>query len=261
MTARSWRNWVSVLAVMSIAPLVLVAAGTPAEATASGPPTTVTAPASLFTTADTVAVAWSAKPYNDNPIASYDVRARWAAYDSGLLTTWTQPAAWQSTTETSASVPIDPGSEMCLEVRATDTAGDVGAWSKQRCVARFLDDRVLSDSPNWHLASDDADYDGTITATIVHGSVLTLDDGQGMQSAQINRVGLLVTACYQCGTVTVRVGGKKVAVRTLYAGSSRHQYVEVLPRVVVPSGPVTVTVKSRNKPVLIDGIAVRHSAA
>jgi hypothetical protein len=216
-------------------------------------PTTVIAPTPALTTEHVVTLHWSAHGLHGATATSYDVRRFFAVYEPASAG-WTYRSDGVVGGDDSAALKLGQGGEECVEVQTTDSSGDTGPWSAPTCVTRFLDDVTLHASGDWHRAKDPDDYRGTITATQTQSAVLTFDtDVTGATS-----IAVLASTCYDCGAVRVAVGGRSIGAVDLHSGGPQSQVVE--PLTVPPgfSGPVTMTVRSTNRPVLIDGIAVTH---
>lgn len=218
------------------------------------PVTTVTAPSSPYTTKAALTAQWTAKPHTGRTVTSYAVRTQTATW-SPASGTWSYGSTSDDTTQPSLSLTLAFGEEACVEVQATDSAGHTGPWTAPRCTTRFFDDRSLTAGARWHRATDRADYQKTITATTVHGASVAL----GLAATtDVQRVALLVTTCYDCGKVVVRSGSTVLGRVDLHSGTTAAQVVEVVTTPAPTQARVRVSVKSSNRPVLIDGIALTH---
>lgn len=91
--------------------------------------TTKSAPS---TVAKSWRLRWSATDRGGAGIASYDVRVRQRTSKS--YTKWKSPTGWLKITVTSVHPPLKAGGRYCFEVRARDSVGNKGEWSKSRCV-------------------------------------------------------------------------------------------------------------------------------
>jgi hypothetical protein len=78
---------------------------------------------------------WAAS--DDHSVASYDVQYR-KAPANGPLGAWTWALWGQGTTRTSLAekMLLEAGQQACFRVRARDKAGNVSAWSTERCAYR-----------------------------------------------------------------------------------------------------------------------------
>jgi subtilisin family serine protease len=123
---------------------------------------TVSEPVTPVDGRGTVEYAWrfTEHPLADpSGIASYDVRQRLGDGD------WEEPAVWQGITETSLSAEFPAGTEVCLQVRARDHAGNTSAWEGERCTSVAPDDGGVDTTPP------------VITDTSVPGPVLPAPKG------------------------------------------------------------------------------------
>jgi len=217
------------------------------------PPTvTLTAPTVTAQTNGQVVVRWSGSDGYGSGIARYELRYRVAAAN-GPFGAWAEPSVWSNlhTTILTANTPLQ-GREYCYSVRATDRAGNQSAWSPARCVARTVDDRNLRPlGAAWSRQLRSYDWLGTDTRTTVIGARLTTT-----LPIIMDRVGLVATVCPTCGQVAVLIGSRRIGTINLYARTTRYQQLIMLPATSTLSGVVTVTVLSRGKLVLIDGLAI-----
>lgn len=95
----------------------------------AGPTARITKPKAALQQSRSFPVAWSAHDVWSK-VANKDVRYR-AKPHSGTFGAWVN---WKTdTTASSATFTGKRGSSYCFEVRATDTVGNVGAWSAKRC--------------------------------------------------------------------------------------------------------------------------------
>jgi hypothetical protein len=198
-----------------------------------------------------ITVRWSGTD-GGSGVSSYDVRMRRASPDSGFGK-WTSPAAWQQRTSTSLIRAESGGYTDCFAVRARDLAGNVSAWSAQRCTAVAMDDRALSASTGWSRGTGSAFFRQTVTAARATGATLTL---RGLAA---DRLALVVTRCATCGTVRVSFRGQLVATVRLYAAHLTRRALVVLPRFALGSGAVSIQIVSSARPVQIDGLGVTRA--
>ena len=165
----------------------------------------------------------------DSGLAGYEVRSRRAAAGRApgrwSLTSLIEPAATGRT-----SVPVRPGEQVCVEVRAVDRAGNRSAWTQPSCSTRLRDDRAAKTSGGWQRTRQPHPYGHTLTSTSRKGAVLTLGKATAGSQLGVVRTGR--------GPLTVAVGGHRVA--TLTGQGLR---ALVLPR----SGTVTLTSASGKK--------------
>ena len=185
-------------------------------------------------------------------VKSYDVRYRRAPYNGGFGA-WVAPTRWQATAATSKWLPMTPGYDYCVEVRARDNAGNLGGWSGPRCQAKALDDRALSVSGGWARRTGQGFYQRTYTATTANGRTLS------RSGARLARVGVVATTCAKCGTVGVYVGGRWMGRLSLYSPAAHRQVILLLPRFSYRTGTVTLKTVSTGKTVQIDGLVISRT--
>jgi hypothetical protein len=196
------------------------------------------------------AVAWSGTD-DSSGVASYDVQWERAAWNGGFAG-WQQPARWTATTATSGSLAIAPGFEYCLHVRATDVAGNVGAWSPPTCVARALDDRALTATRGWSRRGGSPFYLQTITTAKTSGVQLALS------GAQLKQVGIVATVCSTCGSVEVVVGSKVIGTVNLHAAGFHNRRVFILPTTFSQRTRTVRLITQSTGQVRIDGLVTRR---
>jgi hypothetical protein len=165
-------------------------------------------------------------------------------------------AGWKSSVETvdatttSTQLTGRRGSTYCLRVRATNVADEVGPWSAMECTAVPFDDRNMNARGRWREASGNAYYEGTALVTRARGASVT-------RKVSGKQVALLVTRRPGGGKVLVFRGKRLVKRVSLGARTVKHQrFVTVSSTKRVKTARYRVVVKSRGKPVTIDGIAV-----
>lgn len=215
------------------------------------PPTaSLTAPSAPVQLSSRATVSWRTSVGAGNPaVASVQVSHRRAGINGafGTPTTQTFAVATRST-----SVSLRRGYTDCFKVRATDTAGNVGPWSPQRCTASPLDDRALTASKGWKRTKATSAYRSTLTTAKSARRTLSKT---GVRAA---RVGLVATTCRTCGKVTIKIGTKVVGTINLRSATTRHHRLLLLPAFTPRTGKLTLTTTSR-KMVRIDGVAVSPS--
>jgi hypothetical protein len=216
---------------------------------ASAPTTVLAALATAQTAAPTL--AWTASDAGGSGLGTYDVRARVATRSAGFGT-YQYPASWQKLTTRSLRVTLTGGNQYCFSVRAHDRAGNVGAWSPERCTSMALDDRSLSASTGWTRGTSTAYLNGTWTKTTRTGAQLTLGSVRG------RRIAVVATTCSTCGSVDVYHAGVKLGRLSLYSATTRTRQVKWLPlESVTRYGTVTVR-STGTRQVIIDGLAIAH---
>ncbi|HEY2791790.1 MAG TPA: hypothetical protein VGJ28_05510, partial [Micromonosporaceae bacterium] len=218
----------------------------------TAPTVTVTSPASgtwhtSFTT--TVSVGWTATD-SGTGVASSDVRYQTAAYGHGLGA-WVYPSADQALTgKTSVSLSNPAGTTTCVEVRSRDKAGNVSAWSSNRCLTADLDDRALTGSASVVRGTNTAYLSGTYSLLEKSGAFLTKTGATG------KHVKIVATTCSTCGSVKVYIGTTYLGTVSLHSATTVHKVVFALPaQSVVRTG--TLEIKSTSAAHdFIDGLAV-----
>ena len=230
---------------------------TPASITQVPPDTTaptasLTAPTAVAVVGSSVQVSWTgADDYSG--VAHFDLRYRFASY-SGGFGPWQAPAGWQHLSGSSVTASgLRAGSDYCWSVRATDVAGNTGAWSAARCTAVALDDRSLSASSGWRRGSGSSYYEQTITSATRSGAKLT------RTHASVDRLGVVATTCPSCGKVAVYVGSGRIGTVDLHAAGTHHRVLTMLPAFALRSGTVSVQVVTSGKSVAIDGLLLSRT--
>ena len=136
-----------------------------------------------------------------------------------------------------------------MEVRSRDAVGLLSAWSAPVCTTLPLDGGALTRSNGWSVVKGSAFYGGSVLRTTTKGATLT------RKGAVVDRVGLLVSECPSCGSVSVSVNGHVIKTFSLVASRSRNQVVLMLP--VSPLGTKAVVVRTLSgKQVSIDGLVL-----
>jgi hypothetical protein len=217
------------------------------------PPTaSLTGPVAPAAAASSVQVTWSG--HDDySGVASYQLRYKRANY-SGGFGPWSTPAAWQQLTGTSLTATgLAAGYDYCWSVRATDVAGNTGAWSPARCTAIALDDRALSAGSQWKRLSGSAYYAQTVTTTTAKGATLA------RSGASVDRIGVVATTCGSCGQVALYVGSTRIGALDLGASGLHHRVVKLLPSLGLRSGTVSLKVLTSGKTVAIDGLVLSRT--
>jgi len=214
------------------------------------PPTATTGVLPHATLAAEQPITWSGSD-DSSGVASYDVRYQRAPYD-GAFHHWRHPAELTDTTQTSGTLLLAPGFDYCVETRATDVAGNVGAWSAPQCVARALDDRPLTAGPAWRRLTGSAYYLDTATSTHSQGVTMHLHD------AQVARIGVVVTMCPRCGSIEVRVG-KRVRTRSLQSEQRVQQQLLMFRAFSLRTRTIHVEATSNGALVRIDGVVASRT--
>lgn len=214
-------------------------------------PTTALATPAAVQTGSPTTLTWTAADTGGAGIASYDVRARTAS-PSADLGAYQYPAAWQNLSAPSLRWTLSAGYEYCFSVRTRDRAGNVGAWSAERCTTMPLDDRALAASTGWYRGTSSGYLFTTYSKTVRTYAQLTRSSVRGRHLA------VVATTCASCGSVDVYHAGVKLGRVNLYSATTRTRQVLWLPlESVTRTGTVTVRSTS-TRPVVVDGLAVLH---
>lgn len=182
-----------------------------------------------------VSVDWTGADPGGSGVARYQVRTRDAGFGRALGR-WSKPVTVHHSLR---HAKLSAGEQWCLQVRATDRAGNTSGWSSTVCTTRYVDDRHLSRSKGWHRAHTRGAY--AHTTSVARHKGLTLSTG----SVHARSIGVLL---HGSGTVAVLVGHHKVGTVSgsglvwLHLSRTHH-------------GPVRLRTVSHQK-VAIDGLAV-----
>ena len=151
----------------------------------------------------------------------YDVR--WRTWPPGQ----TAPNGWAGTavglTTTSKAFSLSAG-RVCVQVRARDLAGNVGAWGAEVCSTRAIDDRALRTlDRGWTRVSGSSYFSRTATQGAKSGLRLV-----SLTGLSASRFVIVATACPTCGTVGIYHAGVRVGVLNLHASTTTLSKVFVL---------------------------------
>jgi hypothetical protein len=201
------------------------------------------------TTASTAVVGWTT-PIASSAVTSYTVRYRRAtATGPGA---WVTPASWQTLRTTHLSLRLVQGSTYCVQVRATNRAGQIGPWSRARCAISAYDERAATArTSTWRLSSSPKLYSGTGIYTMTHGAAWTMD------GVTASRVAVVATTCPTCGAITVKLGSTTLGTISLVSPTVTYQVLQELPSIPLTSGTLTLVVRSvQGRLVQLDGVAI-----
>jgi hypothetical protein len=153
----------------------------------------------------------------------------------------------QSTTTRAITVPL--AARVCVQVRAKDLAGNVGAWSVERCTTTPVDDRGFRRvTSGWASASGSSFYLATATQAKRSGLRLVTTARVGA-----SRLALVATTCPTCGSAVVYHRGVKVGTVNLRSTRTVVRTVILLPPSVYRYGAIEVRTASARL-VRIDGV-------
>jgi len=185
-------------------------------------------------------------------VASYDLRYRVATPTSGF-SGYITPSGWAGRTSTSVPVGLSPGQEVCVSARARDAAGNVSAWSADRCTGMPLDDWSLSPSSGWTRTTGTAYFRGTATTTRTYAATLS------KAGVTARRIAIVATTCPTCGSVSVYLGGVYVGAVSLTSSTTAYRRVLALP-LLAANRTGTLLLRTRSTAfVAIDGVALRRT--
>jgi len=213
------------------------------------PTATMIQPVTPYTTSRSITAAWVAA----DALSGVKVSTlRWTRRPAsgGSWSEWTTPTTWTNLTTRSLSITANLGYQYCLAARATDTAGNLSAWSPSRCISAPYDDRALSASASWRQRTATGWLGGTYTETDTHGASLT-----SAQRFTVHQVGIIATRCPSCGAVDIFIGATKVGTINLYAPTTQSRELLLLPRSTTASTGDVRLVRSRWRLVRIDALA------
>ena len=180
-------------------------------------PTIVVPTLPTYTIAGTIKVGATATDKRSG-VATYDFRYRRAAYN-GAFGVAGYPGTWQRTAARSVSFVPAQGNTYCFGVRARDQAGNVSAWSAERCTSTGLDDRSLVASSGWTRAVNANYFLHTSTETRKTGATLT------RTSVQTRRFAVVAARCSSCGTIGVYFNGKLIKNLVLKQSSTQFRVI------------------------------------
>ena len=212
------------------------------------PVASVTAPTVPLSLGNPIVVTWTGSDAGGSGLSSFDVRIAKAAPGAGF-SAWSYPTGLQLTKAKTTSLPGYAGYTSCVQVRAHDGAGNVSAWSAQRCTALPVDDRSLAASAGWSRITGSPFFAKTATSTTRLGATLV------SPTLQSTRLALVATKCRTCGVVGVYVGPTLIAKVNLAATVTSYRNVINLPRFSLRTTKVTVKVLTSGKTVQIDGLS------
>jgi hypothetical protein len=149
---------------------------------------------------------------------------------------------------TQTSVPAEPGTSYCIQVRPTDAANNSTTTDK-RCTTVPLDDRSLNGT-GWNEANEAGNFRSTLTTTTVKGRTLS------RANIKAKRLSLVVRKVSNGGTVRVTFAGDVLGSYSL-KGTGKKKVINLETFPTVKTGTLTIKVTSdTGKAVKIDGLVV-----
>lgn len=210
----------------------------------AGPPATLAASRTFtWTSSDT---APAGQPVSG--VLNYDFRWHQAPW-SGGFDRWRVVGAVRAKSQ---AVAVAPGYDVCVQVRARDRSGNVGAWSARQCIARPLDDRSLAVGSRWKRSSGRNFYLATVTSIAGNGAVAI------RKGAQFVRVGVVATRCPTCGAVKMYAGSTYLGSVSLHATKRRYRALTLLPVVTFRATRVRL-VTVGTAAVQLDGLLISRT--
>jgi uncharacterized protein YjbI with pentapeptide repeats len=214
----------------------------PAPVDETAPTAGTTAPP--YVAQPTITVSWTGTDTGTG-VASYDVRVTAAAASGGAAGA---PTTWRTATSLSSAVfTAVPGTVYCFSTRATDVAGNTGAWSGASCTTVAFDDRAFI-AKGFVRATGRGWSGGTLSGAARTGATLS------RTVLRTYRIGIVATTCPTCGSVSVWVGSTKVGTLSLKRSTTTSRAVLLLPRMAVPRTGVVRIVTGSPRLVRIDGV-------
>jgi CSLREA domain-containing protein len=213
------------------------------------PSTPMTSAGGTFQKDITFTVSWSTSTDDLSGIFGYEVRYREAPYNGGFGGF----VNWQSTTATSATFTGTPGTTYCFSARAIDGAGNASPYSADGCTSVPVDNTSFKHRGRWSKRTGAGYYLNTFSRTKQRGARLTLP------AVQAKVLSIIVSKCRRCGVIKVFFKGnllKRIVLRTKAASRQKLRFVKVTTFASPQTGTVRVSVVSRRKLVIVEGLGI-----
>lgn len=223
---------------------------TPPVSPDTTPPTTPAANAGpRFQKQRMFPVTWSASTDTTGPVR-YDVRYREAPYNGafGAFVNWQA-----GITATNATFTGTPGTTYCFSARAIDGAGNASPYGAEGCTSVPVDNTSFKHRGRWSKRTGAGYYLNTFSRTKQRGARLTLP------AVQAKVLSIIVSKCRRCGVIKVFFKGKllkRIVLRTKAASRQKLRFVKVTTFASPQTGTVRVSVVSRRKLVIVEGLGV-----
>jgi hypothetical protein len=203
-------------------------------------------------------VSWSTSTDNLSGIFGYEVRYKEAPYNGGFggFVNWQKAAATKTlatTTATSATFTGTPGSTYCFSARAIDGAGNASSYGSEGCTSVPVNNTSFKHRGRWSKRTASGYYLNTFSRTKQRGARLTLP------AVQAKVLSIIVSKCRRCGVIKVFFKGKllkRIVLRTKAASRQKLRFVNLKTFASPQTGTVRVTVVSRRKLVIVEGLGV-----
>jgi hypothetical protein len=210
------------------------------------PQATMDKPSTTLNLSKSIPLKWHGTDSGGSGIASFDVRVRKA----GLTSDFGSPSnigSLQHTTAQSATFTGGPGFIYCFSVRARDGAGNLSAFSNEKCTEVPADDRQLHASSGWtRKAHQGGAFLGTLSTSKQRGAALKLSN------VKAKRLGFMARLCSGCGSVQLSFGN--LSSNPISLNGSGFLVFAFAPFNSIRTGNVTIRITTANKPVQIDGL-------
>src|SRR5262249_3148619 len=140
--------------------------------------------------------------------------------------------AWKTNSaSTSGTYTATRGSTYCFHARAHDHAGNVSAYTSERCTAVPMGASQLPSASNWTLKSSSAMYSGAYRTTTKLNASMTVSGVVG------KRFELVATTCSTCGSVKLYWDGTYKKTISLHSSTTHHKVeIPLLTFKGVPTG-------------------------
>jgi hypothetical protein len=214
-------------------------------------PTAAIAPLPWVPLTTAPVLSWSGADTGGSGLSSFQIREREGTLN-GPIGGYQYPSVWAALTGRSMTLRVAPGMQYCFSVRARDVAGNVGAWSAERCTSIAVDDRALTASSGWTRGLSSAALYGTWSRATRAGSTLSRPSVRG------RRVAVIATTCSTCGAVDVYHAGVWLGRVSLSTPTTQYLQVRWLPLEPVTRLGDVVLKTVTAAPVYVDAIAAAH---
>lgn len=212
---------------------------------AAGPVSRVVTPAKAIVTTDQLKIGWATNDSLSATTGITDVYATSAPWNAAQHTAPVLIA--DNATGTQVDFAATPGTTYCFQVRTQDELGNA-ANSRLKCASVPLDDRSLA-GKGWTRAEGTGHFLGTVTSTTKEGKTLV------RKGVRAKRLALVVHKKQNAGTVKVTFAGDVLGSFSL-KGFGKRRVINLGSFPSVRTGTVKITVTSKGKPVVIDGLVV-----
>lgn len=212
----------------------------------AGPTSAIAAPTKLTTIGTTIKVTRTASDRFSN-VGNGSFRVRTAAYNGTFSTAKVLASGTAATTINFAG---SPGRTYCFSSLATDSNGNVGGWSAEKCTTTPVDDRAGVIAKGFKRKAASSSYRGTYSFAKKKNAVMSF------QHVKASRIAILVTKVANGGKIQVNFAGKRIGTYSL-KGSGNKQLIGIKNLGSLKSGTLVIKVVSNTgKVVRIDGVVL-----